>query len=132
MLVFDSLDGAAAAAPGTAPGSQLTPRPAALVLRTSASTPPRSRVSSRAACRACLDWSERRHHLAGALGAALLDRIFALRWASRRAGSRIVTFTPPGERAFHALLAPSPADAEPAGCDNSLRGRVPSEARHGR
>ena len=51
-------------------------------------------------CKACLDWSERRHHLAGAWGAALLQRLFALGWARRVDGTRIVQFTPPGERAF--------------------------------
>ena len=39
--------------------------------------------SRRPPTRFCLDWSERRHHLGGALGAAILGRIFALRWASR-------------------------------------------------
>jgi DNA-binding transcriptional ArsR family regulator len=63
----------------------------------------------RAVCRACLDWGERRHHLAGALGAALLERVFALRWASRVAGTRVVAFTPGGERAFRALLIPQGA-----------------------
>ncbi|MES1197376.1 MAG: winged helix-turn-helix domain-containing protein [Pseudomonadota bacterium] len=48
-------------------------------------------------CRACLDWSARRHHLAGGLGAALLDRLYALSWARRRRSSRIVEFTPTGE-----------------------------------
>ncbi len=51
-------------------------------------------------CRACLDWSARRSHLAGALGAAVLQRVFALGWARRLEGSRIVAFTPAGERAF--------------------------------
>ena len=32
-------------------------------------------------CLPCLDWSARRHHLAGALGAAILNRFFALGWA---------------------------------------------------
>jgi DNA-binding transcriptional ArsR family regulator len=44
-------------------------------------------------CRACLDWSERRHHVAGALGAALLDYIYGRRWARRVPNSRVVTFT---------------------------------------
>ena len=56
--------------------------------------------SGRAPCRACLDWSVRRHHLAGGLGAALLDRMFALGWAKREAGSRAVLFTADGERQF--------------------------------
>jgi len=50
--------------------------------------------------RACLDWSVRRHHLAGALGAALLRRCFDLGWARRANGSRVVNFSPQGERAF--------------------------------
>ena len=51
-------------------------------------------------CRTCLDWSVRRHHLGGALGAALLERCFALRWARREKGSRVVTFTSSGEDAL--------------------------------
>jgi DNA-binding transcriptional ArsR family regulator len=57
-------------------------------------------------CRPCLDWGERRHHLGGALGAALLERIYGLRWASRAKDSRIVVFTPRGEQALRAALAP--------------------------
>jgi DNA-binding transcriptional ArsR family regulator len=52
----------------------------------------------RVLCRACLDWSARRHHLAGALGAALLERCFASGWARRARASRVVNFTPAGER----------------------------------
>lgn len=55
---------------------------------------------SRALCRACLDWSARRHHLAGALGAALLDRCFERGWARRARGSRVVNFTAAGERSL--------------------------------
>jgi DNA-binding transcriptional ArsR family regulator len=57
-------------------------------------------------CRACLDWSERRHHLAGTLGAALLNRFTELKWAARDAtpGSRVVNFTRNGEKRFAALF----------------------------
>lgn len=48
--------------------------------------------------RQCLDWSERRFHVGGALGAALLERIIASGWARREPGTRIVTFTDAGER----------------------------------
>ncbi|HTV67640.1 MAG TPA: winged helix-turn-helix domain-containing protein [Rhizobiaceae bacterium] len=51
-------------------------------------------------CRACLDWSVRRSHLAGALGAAILDKVIAEKWARRPEGSRVVEFTPPGRTAF--------------------------------
>ncbi len=54
----------------------------------------------RALCRACLDWSMRRHHLAGALGAVLLTRCFELGWARRAKGSRVVEFSAAGERAL--------------------------------
>lgn len=51
-------------------------------------------------CRLCLDWSERRHHLAGALGAALLAHFVEQRWARRVAGSRVVKLSPAGEAAL--------------------------------
>ena len=51
-------------------------------------------------CRQCLDWSERRHHLAGALGAALLSKLFAKRWARRDPSSRAVRFSRAGEEKF--------------------------------
>jgi DNA-binding transcriptional ArsR family regulator len=54
----------------------------------------------RAACRVCMDWSERRHHLAGAVGAALLTRVIELGWAVRNRSSRAINFRPHGERAF--------------------------------
>lgn len=56
--------------------------------------------SRRPLCRDCLDWSVRKSHLAGSLGAALLTRIQALGWARREKDSRVIAFTPPGERAF--------------------------------
>ena len=51
-------------------------------------------------CRPCLDWSERRPHIAGALGAALCDRCLELGWVRRVAGSRALSVTPAGERGF--------------------------------
>jgi DNA-binding transcriptional ArsR family regulator len=56
-------------------------------------------------CRPCLDWGERRHHLGGALGAALLARFYELRWAQRAKGSRVVVFTSAGERTLRATFA---------------------------
>jgi DNA-binding transcriptional ArsR family regulator len=43
--------------------------------------------------RTCLDWSERRRHVAGALGAGLADRCFELGWLQRRAANRSVEIT---------------------------------------
>lgn len=51
-------------------------------------------------CLSCLDWSARRPHLAGALGAAILYRIFALGWARRDKKTRLVSFSAVGERSL--------------------------------
>lgn len=56
--------------------------------------------SKRVLCRPCLDWSERRPHLAGAVGAALCARAFDAAWIRRVAGTRAVAITPKGARAF--------------------------------
>lgn len=62
--------------------------------------------------RYCIDWSEQRHHLAGALGAAIADRTFELGWASRARNSRAVHLSDEGieglKQTFGVeLLAPS-------------------------
>jgi DNA-binding transcriptional ArsR family regulator len=60
--------------------------------------------SRRPLCRSCLDWSERRAHLAGSLGKALLSNFLEKGWARRTAESRSVVFSPEGERQFLALF----------------------------
>lgn len=52
-------------------------------------------------CLECLDWSERRSHLAGSLGRALFTHFENLAWVKRDNNSRIVRFTPNGERSFN-------------------------------
>jgi DNA-binding transcriptional ArsR family regulator len=47
---------------------------------------------------ACLDWSERRAHLGGALAAAVLEAALRRRWISREPGSRALSVTPSGRR----------------------------------
>jgi len=53
----------------------------------------------------CLDWSERRSHLAGALGAALLDHWRTQRWVEKTERPRALRITPAGREQFEALLA---------------------------
>ena len=65
---------------------------------------PALRTLRRPVCRSCLDWSVRRTHLAGSLGAALLERVQAARWAKRVEGSRIVAFSRRGEQEFRAAF----------------------------
>ena len=60
--------------------------------------------SRRPLCRTCLDWSERRFHLGGALGKAVLDLAMIRGWARRSPTSRTLTITPPGHLAFQAWL----------------------------
>jgi DNA-binding transcriptional ArsR family regulator len=47
-------------------------------------------------CRACVDWTERRPHLGGAIGAALANRCFDLGWVKRMREGRALTITPTG------------------------------------
>lgn len=63
-----------------------------------------ARNSRRPLCLACLDWSSRRSHLAGALGAALLQRFQDIGWARREKGTRIIRFSPKGVVAFDRLV----------------------------
>lgn len=51
-------------------------------------------------CKSCLDWSNRRSHLAGSLGSALLTRFYDLNWAKRIENSRVVAFSARGEKEF--------------------------------
>ena len=60
--------------------------------------------SRRPICKSCLDWSERRSHLAGTLGKALLTRFLEEGWAKRSEDSRAVEFTRAGESRFLALF----------------------------
>lgn len=56
---------------------------------------------ARVLCRPCLDWSERRPHLGGAIGAAICRHCFDRGWLRRQPASRTVTLTPDGARALH-------------------------------
>ena len=58
----------------------------------------------RAYARGCVDLTQRRPHLAGALGAALLDFYVRERWILRSPGSRVVSITPKGTAGFRKTL----------------------------
>ncbi|MFE9693579.1 ArsR/SmtB family transcription factor [Micromonospora sp. NPDC005806] len=70
------------------------------------------RAARRPLVRDCLDWTERRPHLAGALGAALCRRFLDLGWTARGTG-RAVRLTPAGRPALAAALGLTPADLAP-------------------
>jgi DNA-binding transcriptional ArsR family regulator len=61
---------------------------------------PTPRSSRRHHCRMCLDWTEGRPHIAGAVGAAITKRCFDLGWLERMSRSHAVLVTPLGRRGF--------------------------------
>jgi DNA-binding transcriptional ArsR family regulator len=69
-----------------------------------AATAERARVTRRPLTRACLDWSERRYHLAGALGASLATGLIELGWLERMPGTRALRITNEGRRSFRRQL----------------------------
>jgi len=91
-------------AAGADGGLELTPAGAAwfAALGVEVETAGRGR---RVFARPCLDWSERRPHLAGALGAALLSRLLALDWLARRRDGRALRLTVAGRAGLRRELA---------------------------
>jgi DNA-binding transcriptional ArsR family regulator len=68
-------------------------------------------ASRRPFVRYCVDWSEQRHHLAGALGAAVHDRFMELGWVRPQPRGRAVWLTPEGARGLEATFGFTPDDA---------------------
>jgi len=56
-------------------------------------------------CRPCLDWTERKPHIGGAVGAALAIRCFELKWIERMRDGRALTITPAGRRGLMETFA---------------------------
>ncbi|MHB0862959.1 ArsR/SmtB family transcription factor [Paenibacillus sp. SEL3] len=65
----------------------------------------KTRQKRRSFSHKCLDWSERRHHLAGALGSAILDRLFELHWIERLPTTRAIRITAEGKRGFKEIFS---------------------------
>jgi DNA-binding transcriptional ArsR family regulator len=84
-------------------GGELTEAGAALLARLGVA-PPDGHVR-RPYCRACLDWSERRPHLSGTLGAQILKRSLELGWVTRPSSGRALAVTPNGRAGFRELLS---------------------------
>jgi len=64
-----------------------------------------ARTQRRAFARACLDWTERRPHLAGSLGAELARAFLGRDWLRRREGDRALDLTEAGREALRSELA---------------------------
>lgn len=76
----------------------------------------------RATTRACLDWTERRPHLGGAVGAAVGTRFLDAGWVVRHRSGRGLTVTPAGEALLGGSFGIDLAERGAAGAD---AGRVP-------
>ncbi len=70
------------------------------------------RSQERPLSRACLDWSEKDHHLAGSLGAALTNELFRLGWLEGREASRIVMVTEVGRQGLWNAFGLEPGSLE--------------------
>jgi DNA-binding transcriptional ArsR family regulator len=64
-----------------------------------------ARARKRVFCRPCVDWTERRPHIGGAVGAALANRCFDLKWIERVRDGRALTITPAGRRGLAEVFA---------------------------
>lgn len=64
---------------------------------------------------ACRDWTERRFHLGGALGAAVYQRFVAAGWVTPEPGTRLVRVTPAGARSLHQYFGLNVTPADQAG-----------------
>jgi DNA-binding transcriptional ArsR family regulator len=58
----------------------------------------------RSFARGCLDWTERHHHIGGAVGAAMLSRFMEMKWLARLRRTRAVRLTHEGERGFERIF----------------------------
>lgn len=58
----------------------------------------------RSFARRCLDWTERKHHLAGILGAKICEKLIEFQWVTREKRSRVVHVSPVGKRELTGLL----------------------------
>lgn len=61
----------------------------------------RLKTARRSFLRPCLDWSERQHHIAGALAASLLDKMLFNDWIRKTKNSRVIIITAKGEKEFY-------------------------------
>jgi hypothetical protein len=82
------------------------------------------RSTRRPLVRHCLDWTERRPHLAGSAGAALCRHFFDSDWITRTGNDRAVRVTAAGRRGLEDILGLRPADLDPPATATGSGGRA--------
>jgi DNA-binding transcriptional ArsR family regulator len=85
---------------------------------------PKARGATRHYCRACIDWTERRHHIAGAVGAALAEAFLAQRWIARVPDSRALTVTASGKKKLAELKVADGLETPPSPPLSAVAGRA--------
>jgi DNA-binding transcriptional ArsR family regulator len=91
-------------------GGEVTDTGRAFLAEFGADLNPRSK---RMFCKPCLDWSERRYHIAGLVGAEICSRVFALGWLKRERDSRALRLTTAGRSGLRDSFGVDLADQEP-------------------
>jgi DNA-binding transcriptional ArsR family regulator len=86
---------------------------------------PTLRSTRRHFCRLCLDWTERRPHIAGAVGVAITRRCFDLGWIERMGRSHAVIVTPLGRRGFQKTFGIDASERRRTGDADSQRRSAP-------
>ncbi len=84
-------------------GGELTPSGRGFLLSLGADLGPEG-AGRRVFCRPCLDWTERRYHLAGMVGAAICAHCLVRGWVARTRDTRALAITPQGREAFVAMF----------------------------
>ncbi|HET7888874.1 MAG TPA: winged helix-turn-helix domain-containing protein [Bradyrhizobium sp.] len=82
-------------------GGEVTPSGERFLSAFGVDLKPRTR---RIFCQPCLDWSERRYHIKGLVGARILDRLFELGWLKSVPGGRALQLTPSGRRGLFEIF----------------------------
>jgi DNA-binding transcriptional ArsR family regulator len=95
----------------TEEGGEVTPAGARFLTEFGADLTTRS-AGRRIFCRACLDWSERRYHVAGLVGAEIWRRCLELGWLARQRDTRAIQVTAAGRRGLRDTLGVE-LDVEP-------------------
>src|SRR5581483_7114141 len=105
-------------------GGEVTSSGASFLSAFGADLTPRTR---RIFCQPCLDWSERRYHLKGLVGARILDRLLELGWLNCVSGSRALRLTSSGRAGLSEIFQIEINDREGDASD-LRRTRVPRAA----